>query len=508
MAIFKFRFLIAVAAAASSARDTAVHARADGSVAVQYATSSGVGDGHERISPASLPRREGTTLRNSWFPLYTTSPTVVATDGPTTGQTSSPTVSVGAGTLAPSGKPTAGATTSAPSGRPSSRPTTATPSKMPMTGPPTNKPTGKPATGADARDHAIPDEQSNDQTAFLRAHCEPIVQTDDDPFFRTNNPVTNREGKREVSNEEAHSVPIHTFCLDLIHIQPTLNPSKQPSSKPTTMSPTLRPSPKPTLKPTAKPTNPPSVMPTQHPVTDSPSALPTRLPSPGPTSPPTKLPSRRPSFPPTNVPTRNPTREPTPPPSSAPSRQPTLEPSTAEPSRHPASDVSCARRSLGTTTFVYSPNVSLAQPTPGPTTAAPTHSPSKHPATDGPTVPPTADLSNSPSYFPTTTVPTYSPIATTAPSQSPVRSYATVKSSLAFKLPLAELMDGFDVETFEGVVADFLADRLDTRKNITFDEYEAAVVSQTLAKSTQNGTMPAPRRLRSLQEGDGEIFLT
>jgi len=69
-------------------------------------------------------------------------------------------------------------------------------------------------------------------------------------------------------------------------------------------------------------------------------------------------------------------------------------------------------------------------------------------------------------------------------------------------------MDGFDVKTFEGVVADFLADRLDTRKNITFDEYEAAVVSQTLAKSTQNGTMPAPRRLRSLQEGDGEIFLT
>ena len=69
-------------------------------------------------------------------------------------------------------------------------------------------------------------------------------------------------------------------------------------------------------------------------------------------------------------------------------------------------------------------------------------------------------------------------------------------------------MDGFDVKAFEGVVTDFLADRLDTRSNITFDEYEAAVVSQTLVESTHNGTMPAPRRLRSLQEGDDETFLT
>ena len=69
-------------------------------------------------------------------------------------------------------------------------------------------------------------------------------------------------------------------------------------------------------------------------------------------------------------------------------------------------------------------------------------------------------------------------------------------------------MDGFDVKTFEGVVADFLSDRLDTRKNVTFDKYEASVVSQTLVKPTLNGTLPAPRRLRSLQEGDGDTYLT
>ena len=134
MTMFRFRLLVAFAAAASSATDTAVHARADGVAVVQHDASNGGGtNGHGRISSASpLFFGDGTMQRNSWFPivLYTTSPTAVATDGPTAGQTSSPSVSVEVTTSAPSGKPTAGATTSPPSGQPSSRPTTATPSKM------------------------------------------------------------------------------------------------------------------------------------------------------------------------------------------------------------------------------------------------------------------------------------------------------------------------------------------------------------------------------------------